>query len=601
MTLKALLLLSIYASFFNVLNADSKTLPTFIIQQYHDKTNSETIKTINNANFIKSRSFINQIDHKGTYWFRVKISNETANTYELILSNTSSYFDTFIFYELDGKNSVIKTANCSKEIQYKERNYKSIVPAISFKMNAKENKTILIKAKAQMYFFSQLSLQTREDFLETRMINNDLHIFYFGISLTLFIYFIIIFYVSRELIYLYYSLFLLFLSNTLFVKSGMYVYINSLWIDYGLALASITFIFLLLISREMIGVNIDKKFFTKIVVIVSFFIILTSIFMLYNKYIGAMLSNVLMLISFIIPIMLVYYSTKENRIYFITQLLFISSLASMPLIGLELIELNFFTDNIILFSSYIDIILFSVILGNKMMRLKEKELEANIKLLTLQEEQTTKLEKQVAEQTKHLNILFKELQHRVKNNFQFILTFLWAQKHSSVEKETKVALDQLKDRINAIIHLHDTLNEYEHNNPNIQKHFKKLTDNYRQTRPEATIECNINNLSTNYNLSVNLGLIANELLTNSFKYAFHNIDNPSIQISLKRIKDRVYFIYQDNGLGFDTELIGKNSGYGYEFIEEFTQKFKNFERKISAIDGLRFELSFDIDEEFNSD
>ena len=80
-------------------------------------------------------------------------------------------------------------------------------------------------------------------------------------------------------------------------------------------------------------------------------------------------------------------------------------------------------------------------------------------------------------------------------------------------------------------------------------------------------EINTNNIFLEMGSAVFLGLILNELITNSLKYAF-NDDNPhSISIGLLKVKTKYTLTYSDSGLGLPDSFDLKNtSGFGFQLI-----------------------------------
>jgi two-component sensor histidine kinase len=70
-------------------------------------------------------------------------------------------------------------------------------------------------------------------------------------------------------------------------------------------------------------------------------------------------------------------------------------------------------------------------------------------------------------------------------------------------------------------------------------------------------------------------LLINELITNSYKHAFNNIENASITINLRHSNNEIIFEYKDNGIGFDVDEKVKNDSIGMNLIQTF----------ISQLDG----------------
>ncbi len=166
------------------------------------------------------------------------------------------------------------------------------------------------------------------------------------------------------------------------------------------------------------------------------------------------------------------------------------------------------------------------------------------------------------ETTLHLRqneLLFKELSHRVKNNLQSIISILSLQKSRASKDESKKYLQDTINRIRAIFMIHEHLQ-----NSNVvakvemKTYLNRMMEPYKllNTEVKFQIEC-ADDLNLSLDKLTPLALIINELITNSIKYAFIDIEEPKILLAFT--KDKEYqFIYEDNGLGYDeiTESLG---------------------------------------------
>jgi two-component system, sensor histidine kinase PdtaS len=94
-----------------------------------------------------------------------------------------------------------------------------------------------------------------------------------------------------------------------------------------------------------------------------------------------------------------------------------------------------------------------------------------------------------------------------------------------------------------------------------------------------------------YDETITIGLILNELLTNSDKYAFDTVKEPCISIDLTRKDDACIFVYSDNGPGFDPSHLAQNSGMGYDLIHGFIAK-NNASISIVSKNGLSITITF---------
>jgi two-component sensor histidine kinase len=92
--------------------------------------------------------------------------------------------------------------------------------------------------------------------------------------------------------------------------------------------------------------------------------------------------------------------------------------------------------------------------------------------------------------------------------------------------------------------------------------------------------------------AVTCGLFANEILTNSYKYAIPFVENPEIHIRLEEVNDFVEMEISDNGPGLNEDFEeGKNASLGFKLMRTFASQLKG-ELEIKSEDGLKYLLKF---------
>lgn len=173
-------------------------------------------------------------------------------------------------------------------------------------------------------------------------------------------------------------------------------------------------------------------------------------------------------------------------------------------------------------------------------------------------------------------ILLKELHHRVKNNLSIIKGILNIQGSQS-ENEIEINLiNDFQNRVGAIATLHDTLfASQELDFIEFGTFIKELCRNTAQTfnNPDKETEISIDTdkFVISFADAVPLGLIVNEVLTNSYKHAFNDLEKGTINISLKSMKEKATILINDNGPGFDFEK-EKLSSLGISLIEGLVEQ-----------------------------
>lgn len=210
------------------------------------------------------------------------------------------------------------------------------------------------------------------------------------------------------------------------------------------------------------------------------------------------------------------------------------------------------------------------------------------------------IRKQVEELMKMLEqkqVLLSELQHRVKNNLQHVISILEMQKESVNFNNIDELIRGNQNRIHSMALLHKKLNVSENvNEVDLEKYMLDLSElvKYSYDTPRKKIslnvKCEIEQMSIEKTLPI--GLIMVELVSNSMKHAFAKQHTGTIHIALNRDKEtgKITLHYADNGRGFD---FNKNSekGLGMEIIKGLIGQL-DATVKSQYSDGFEFTIHF---------
>ena len=206
------------------------------------------------------------------------------------------------------------------------------------------------------------------------------------------------------------------------------------------------------------------------------------------------------------------------------------------------------------------------------------------------------LQKEKIEKTmEQKQVLLSELQHRVKNNLQYVISILEIQKESASHSNIDDLIRSNQNRIHSIALLHKKLNVSESvNEVDLKRYVTDLSelvkDSYdiKEKNVSLFITCDIEILSITKALP--LGLIIVELVSNSMKHAFKNQTKGIINIEITQEKNskKNCLHYIDNGVGFDFKNV-QTKGLGVEITKGLidqlngaveTQLKKGFELKM---------------------
>ncbi|HHD81981.1 MAG TPA: sensor histidine kinase [Campylobacterales bacterium] len=188
--------------------------------------------------------------------------------------------------------------------------------------------------------------------------------------------------------------------------------------------------------------------------------------------------------------------------------------------------------------------------------------------------------------------LLKEIHHRVKNNLNIIASILGIQKFETDSKEVHELIEQNRLRLESMAMAHEILYQQDSlANIDFELYMKKLTAHILKTESHGdTIEMQIKimPLALNIETMIQFGLMVNELMTNSIKYAFEN-QSGVISIMLSQQEEGYLFIYEDNGQGFD--INHTQNGFGSSLIGMVVEQLEG-ELHLSSSHGVRYEILF---------
>lgn len=195
---------------------------------------------------------------------------------------------------------------------------------------------------------------------------------------------------------------------------------------------------------------------------------------------------------------------------------------------------------------------------------KNKEISKKNKLIN----------QQLAELSKTLDqkqVLLSELQHRVKNNLQHVISILEIQKESVDFNNIQELIRGNQNRIHSMALLHRKLNvEDSVNDVDLKRYITELSelvkDSYENAKKKISLEitCEIETISIEKALPI--GLIITELISNSMKHAFKRKNSGIIKIEISKNQTEAKLYYSDNGSGFDFNK-ENDKGLGQEIIK----------------------------------
>lgn len=219
---------------------------------------------------------------------------------------------------------------------------------------------------------------------------------------------------------------------------------------------------------------------------------------------------------------------------------------------------------------------------------------AQLLSLSLETDAKKKYREQLESLVKQKDILIKEINHRVKNNISIILSLINMQERKVKDPEDEVLFEDLKNKVFSMSAVQEQLhNKQEVDKIEIKEYLDSLIKNLRNSfDPEnnVTATLDLDHIKLDIIKAIPLGLIANEVITNSFKYAFPDHKNPELHIGCKKDRNEINIVFRDNGPGKNDNI---GEGMGMEIIESLTEQIDGTFKQYND-NGLVTELHFKI-------
>jgi len=198
-----------------------------------------------------------------------------------------------------------------------------------------------------------------------------------------------------------------------------------------------------------------------------------------------------------------------------------------------------------------------------------------------------------------IKTLMRELHHRVKNNLQVLSDLLSLQSSRLEDITAREAVKSGEDRVNAMALIHqdiyfsDELKDIDMPNY-INKLVRNLMTSFGYTERQIKLDVSTDQLQLDVDKAIPLGLIINELVSNALKYAFKDIEEPILKVSLNKQSNQDLILQvSDNGVGVpDGEVINSGS-FGLKLVNMLTRQLHGSIKTITS-PGMSYYLQFSL-------
>lgn len=195
----------------------------------------------------------------------------------------------------------------------------------------------------------------------------------------------------------------------------------------------------------------------------------------------------------------------------------------------------------------------------------------------------------------HQQILMREVSHRVKNSLSLVASMLSLQARASQLPEVRRAIGDAEARVATIAQVHDQLwRQRDVQTVELDGFLRRLCAQLEQAGPAHRLALDVDPVSLDADRGIQLALLVNELVTNSFKHAFPEGSAGQVSVSLKRSEDGIFRLeVADNGCGlpqgFDPAA-ASTSSLGMKVVNGLARQLAARLEVVSGIGGSSFVL-----------
>jgi two-component sensor histidine kinase len=598
------LVLTIYAQS-SALDLDKRAsnievLPSSFI--YKDYTQEMTLEDIVKKNIpfekIKNKKISFGYSPQFNVWLKFTLQNKSDKKISKILEYANPLTTHIELFDT-------KSNNIYKEGLFQINSHrKTVNPHFQISLEPNEQKTYYLKASSIITtLIVDLKLWNTQEFYNKELKHQAILLLFFGAMLILAFYNIFIYSFTKDISYLFYVFYIIGVVFHHVMYTGIsYIYfLNIEYIVFFIKSAAFIVAFPIFALGLFIKYFIKLKQYPLLNRLLNIYLFLFPFLISISFYCDSFdkYRNIFTVILLVYLVYIaIYTAIKGNRqSYFIVAgwaIIFLGGM-SMYLSSTGIFNIYQYFSYIVELAFISEALLFSVALADKINQLQYEKNRSDKELILQQRTEKKRLAIEVDNKTKELKkalevqkTLLKELNHRVKNNMQTIISLVRLQADQVEDEKMQDVFITIQNRIRAMSHLHELLyQKSDITHVNVHEYFDNII-NGLQDSYETEIEI-IYDIEENLDVetAISCGLIINELVTNSFKYAFEN-DQGHIWITLCKKENRFYLTIEDDGIGYESDQI-KHS-FGLLLVNTLVKKHLQGDIKRTTVKGVKNQI-----------
>ena len=486
----------------NSCKAQSKS--NFEMFFFEDIDSQFSLESVKEQQFIATKKkYINLGITKSTLWIKVKLNTEELGSTAVLIVKTPLKDEITLSYTL--KNGELIEEALGIKFPHSKNKLNHLVPAFEIPINDLISPIVFIKVKSRYSMKVPIFIKTKEDFNKERTTEYFLGGLLVGGLFLMGIYNLFLFFSTRDSSYILYiiALFSAILSQG-YLFGILIPYLSpespEFSFRFPIIIMSVTGIFSCWFAIQFLEIKKTSRFFFYSLLVLIFFLLSNIVLELLKLDALSRKLNIILIIvaSMVILSSAVFslFKGKKVALYFtIAWTFYLFGMSIFALQSLGVLPYNSFTEHIMHFGTFLEVVLLSFALGHKykLVRDEKQRLEQQTReeLEGLVKEQTLELEISLKEK----EILLKEIHHRVKNNMQMVSSILQLKSAATKNSEVKKELLDSQSRIFSMSLAHKMM--YEHNNfefLNISEYIKEITEsafnNYENNQNYIFNNCN---------------------------------------------------------------------------------------------------------------
>lgn len=541
---------------------------------YVDPTQSLTFAQIREREFVPCQEdpLMFGYSPRLTLWIRLELENSSDRPIERVLEYANP-LTSFVSFYTTAQQTPVQTEGLLGNRE--QRTY--LNPTYTLRLQPGQKQLLYIEARAKVTtLIATLKLWKHSTFIHQETHRQVYLALFFGAIGIIILYNLMLFLLIRDSSYLYYVLFFIsILIHQFFYRGMATLYLPASFpmisaIQYASLIVAAPALFLALFMRQILQLKqypvIEKILRGYLLLFVPGTLLLYLLGLDQYRLLSALLFGLLLLILLYALIRRnphAYYLAIGWLLFLVSGILmYLSSKGYYDIFG----RYPYYTE----VSLVLESLIFSFVLAHRIKRLHREKAIAQHQLLRYEEHEKYRLQKIVKEQTADLqqalaskSLLLRELNHRVKNSMQTILSFLQMEQRDIQDTTMQERLTSLQNRVYAINHLYTLLHTEENlETVAMQSYLSLLLDTIKQSRSDTPITLSLHvETDCDPDNALQIGLIINEALTNSYKYAFVETEQREVTISLTREQRDYRLVISDNGQGYTVQRSSDTLGH----------------------------------------